>query len=56
MDFYNPAYKDFLKGIFESHRFDNSTNFESFYQAQLLRDEAMAERIFEYLKKNRRER
>ncbi|WP_068512056.1 ChaN family lipoprotein [Caldimicrobium thiodismutans] len=52
MDLYNPAYKDFLKGIFESHRFDNSTNFESFYQAQLLRDEAMAERIFEYLKKN----
>jgi uncharacterized iron-regulated protein len=52
LDLYNPSYKNFLKGVFESHRFDNSTNFEFFYQAQLLRDEGMAERIVEYLKKN----
>ena len=52
LDLYNPSYKDFLRGVFESHRFDNSTNFEFFYQAQLLRDEGMAERIVEYLKKN----
>ncbi|MFN3407268.1 MAG: ChaN family lipoprotein, partial [Caldimicrobium sp.] len=32
--------------------FSNETNFEHFFQAQVLRDEAMAEEIFNFVRKN----
>ncbi len=52
MDLNNPSYREFLRKVFLLHNFDNGTNFEYFYQAQLLRDEAMAEEIVNFLKKN----
>ncbi|MFN3921486.1 MAG: ChaN family lipoprotein, partial [Caldimicrobium sp.] len=52
MDLNQPQYKEFLHTVFVNHNFGNETNFEYFYQAQLLRDEGMAEEIVNYLRKN----
>lgn len=53
LDLFRPEYRDYLEKVFQSHKFqDNQTNFEYFYQAQVLRDEYMTERSVEFLKKN----
>jgi uncharacterized iron-regulated protein len=43
-------YKEFLKGIFGMH--EGRSNFDNFYEAQLLWDESMAESAYEYIKQN----
>lgn len=50
LDLHNPLYENYLRKIFSLHHFSNETNFEFFYQAQVLRDEGMAERILEFLR------
>ncbi len=53
LDLYRPEYRVFLEEVFKKHEFhDNKTNFEYFFQAQVLRDENMAERAIEFLRKN----
>ncbi len=53
LDLFRPEYRNYLERIYQKHGFkDNETNFEYFYQAQVLRDEHMAERAVEFLKKN----
>lgn len=53
LDLFRPEYRNYLEKVFQSHEFQNNqTNFEYFYQAQILRDENMAERAVEFLKKN----
>lgn len=52
MDLNHPYYKEFLRKVYLEHNFGNETNFEYFYQAQLLRDEGMAEEIVNFLRKN----
>jgi uncharacterized iron-regulated protein len=53
LDLYRPEYRVFLEEVFKKHEFhDNNTNFEYFFQAQVLRDENMAEKAIEFLKKN----
>ncbi|MFN4196698.1 MAG: ChaN family lipoprotein [Caldimicrobium sp.] len=52
MDLNAPEYKELLRRVFFEHNFSNETNFEHFFQAQVLRDEAMAEEIFNFVRKN----
>ncbi|MGC8965750.1 MAG: ChaN family lipoprotein [Caldimicrobium sp.] len=53
LDLYRPEYQSFLEKIFQKHDFkDNGTKFSYFFQAQVLRDENMAERALEFIKKN----
>ncbi len=52
LDLDQPAYKEYLRKIYEKHKFETPTNFEYFYQAQVLRDSWMAERIVEFLRAN----
>ncbi|NPB09072.1 MAG: PDZ domain-containing protein [Thermodesulfobacteria bacterium] len=50
----NAAYREFLRLVYESHPENQKEikDFETFYQAQLLWDETMAERIVSYLNKH----
>lgn len=52
LDLHNPPYEQYLRKIFSLHHFSNETKFEYFYQAQVLRDEGMAERIIEFLRRH----
>ena len=52
MDFSDGEYRDRLRGIFAQHKAFPETNFDFFYQAQILWDEAMAEAVDIFLKKN----
>lgn len=53
-DFHFPiGYKRYLENVYYQHKFaENGSSFERFYQAQVLRDEAMAETLAEFLFKN----
>ncbi len=53
-DFHFPSgYKRYLENVYSQHKFgENGSSFERFYQAQVLRDEAMAETLAEFLSKN----
>jgi aminopeptidase N len=51
-DFSDTEYRDRLKQVFDQHRGSGERNFDSFYQAQILWDETMAQSIDEYLSKN----
>ena len=47
------GYKRYLETVYSQHKFSgNESTFERFYQAQVLRDEAMAETLSEFLSKN----
>ncbi len=50
----NAAYREYLRLVYESHPENQKEikDFETFYQAQLLWDETMAERIVSYLKEH----
>ena len=52
LDFSDQEYRARLKDVFAQHRESQERTFESFYQAQILWDEAMAESIDRFLKKN----
>lgn len=52
LDLHNPSYEHYLRKSFERHPFNHNASFEYFYQAQAVRDEAMAERILDYLRRN----
>lgn len=52
MDMADNDYNRKLKEIFESHKDRVSWNFDNFYQAQILWDEAMAHSVDAFLKKN----
>lgn len=52
MDLNQPLYIEFLKRVYQNHNFGNDTNFDYFVQAQILRDEAMADEIAYFLKRN----
>ncbi|MCS7198759.1 MAG: ChaN family lipoprotein [Caldimicrobium sp.] len=52
LDLNNPSYEDYLRKSFEKHPFTNNASFEFFYLAQAVRDEGMAERILDYLRKH----
>jgi aminopeptidase N len=49
LDWTNTAYKDWLGGIYKEHPAEEVSGFETFYQAQILWDETMAESVHEYL-------
>ena len=49
-DYSDPEYRDRLKEVFAGHQHGEKGNFESFYQAQILWDETMAESIDRFLK------
>lgn len=53
-DFQFPlGYRRYLEAVYYLHKFsENESTFERFYQAQVLRDEAMAETLAEFLSKN----
>jgi len=47
------GYKRYLETVYSQHKFsENNSTFDRFYQAQVLRDEAMAETLVEFLSKN----
>lgn len=50
LDFSNEAYKEWLKKAYQIHKDTEIKDFESFYQAQIIRDETMAETIVNFLK------
>ncbi len=50
MDFSDDAYRDRLKGIFREHATLAGKDFDSFFQAQVLWDETMAESVDIFLK------
>jgi aminopeptidase N len=52
LDFSDQEYRARLKEVFAEHRESQEKNFVFFYQAQILWDEAMAESIDRFLKKN----
>lgn len=52
MDMSDESYSERLKEIFKQHNTKNETDFNNFYQAQILWDETMAHNIDEFLKKN----
>lgn len=52
MDMSDYAYRERLYDIFKLHMQEAVTNFDYFYQSQILWDETMAHSIAEYLKKN----
>jgi len=52
MDFSDEAYKTRLKKVFQEHKDVGASDFNFFYQAQILWDETMAESIDEFLKAN----
>jgi uncharacterized iron-regulated protein len=51
-DFADQDYRHRIRQAFEQHRGQGEMNFDFFFQAQVLWDEAMAESIDDYLKKN----
>lgn len=52
MDMTDGIYRERIKEVFENHEGAGERNFENFYQSQVLWDEAMAQSIDGYLKKN----
>jgi uncharacterized iron-regulated protein len=50
IDLSDRRHRAYLKSIFENHKEGSAKEFESFYQAQCLWDEAMAETLAEFLK------
>ena len=50
MDFSDDAYKERLQKVFQEHQDFETGNFNFFYQAQILWDEAMSESIDDFLK------
>ncbi len=52
IDFQNKAYRAFLKRVYEAHpdRLPKIKDFKTFYQAQLVWDETMAQSVASYLK------
>ncbi len=54
IDFENLAYREYLRWIYERHpeKKEEIKDFNSFYQAQLIWDEGMAESIVSYLRKH----
>ncbi len=54
MDFSDLDYRERLKSVFEQHEAQEGlkTNFDFFFQVQILWDETMAQSVDEYLKKN----
>ena len=50
LDFSNEAYKEWLKEVYETHKNTEIKDFNSFYQAQVIWDETMAETIVDFLK------
>jgi len=50
MDFSDDAYEERLEKVFQEHEDFKAKNFDFFYQAQILWDEAMAESIDKFLK------
>lgn len=52
MDMTDEEYKKRLKEEFEKHDGFEERDFEHFYQSQIIWDETMAQRIYEYLKEN----
>ncbi len=52
IDFTNKEYKKFLFGIYSEHPKFSQNNFSRFYNAQIVRDEVMAEQIYDFLVKN----
>ena len=52
LDFSDQGYRDRLKEVFAQHRESQRKNFASFYQAQILWDETMAESIDRFLENN----
>ena len=50
MDFSDDAYKERLKKIFREHEHFRTSNFDFFYQAQILWDETMSESIDKFLR------
>ena len=53
IDFSNKKYKKYIKEIFEGHMKKRFKNFENFFYAQILWDEAMAEGVVEFLKRKK---
>ena len=58
LDKNNQAYREYLRFVYETHPENRKEikNFKSFYQAQLLWDEGMAENIVRYLKDHPQEK
>ncbi len=54
IDFSNQAYRAFLQRVYEAHpdRLPKIKDFKTFYQAQLVWDETMAQTVASYLKKH----
>jgi hypothetical protein len=52
MDFSDEEYRESLRKVFRQHKTFPEGNFDFFYQAQILWDEAMAESIDSFLKRN----
>ena len=52
LDRSNSAYRTFLESVFKDHPHTKGSNFESFYEVQLLWDEGMAARAARYLEEN----
>jgi aminopeptidase N len=52
MDLSDLAYKTRLRGLFEGHRNSDSRNFDFFYEAQVLWDEAMAHNLDAFIREN----
>jgi hypothetical protein len=50
MDFSDDAYKERLKKIFREHEHFRTSNFDFFYQAQILWDETMSESVDKFLR------
>jgi uncharacterized iron-regulated protein len=50
MDFSDDTYRERLKKIFQAHKDFKARNFDFFYQAQVLWDEAMSESIDQFLR------
>lgn len=52
MDMTDETYREKLKEVFEQHEGSGEKKFENFYQSQIIWDEAMAQSVDEYLRKN----
>jgi aminopeptidase N len=52
MDFSDGAYRDRLKEVFAAHKTADGSDFDFFYQAQILWDESMAHNAADFLSRN----
>jgi uncharacterized iron-regulated protein len=52
MDFSDNTYRDRIKEVFSLHKHSEKSNFDFFYQSQILWDETMSQSVDEFLQKN----